>query len=170
MKQGIFLAFFLILIHLNVSGQNLWKVYVFLAEECPVCNYMGKPLSDIAKKYSSDVSFHAVFPLKNSNAKTAQLFKEQYDMMSFETVLDKNQTLAKDLGATVTPEVIVTNMDGEVYYRGRINSAYYAPGKMKHSGIRNDLDEALAALIAGQKVSQPWSPAIGCYITMYASR
>ncbi len=154
----------------TASGQKAWNVYVFLAEECPVCNYMGKPLSALSKKYADDVSFHAVFPVKNSNYKTSQLFKQQYDLLSFETLLDRDQKISKQLGATVTPEVVVTDDQGEVYYRGRINSAYYAPGKMKHSSIKDDLDEVLTSLIRGNIISEPWPSAIGCYITMYATR
>jgi len=170
MKHSLLLAIFLFVLAFNVSGQKRWNAYVFLGEECPICNYMGKPLSAIAKKYADDVTFHAVFPVKNSNYKTSQLFKEQYAMLSFETLLDRDQKLTKQLGATVTPEVVITDAEGDVYYRGRINSAYYAPGKMKHSSIKDDLDEALAALISGKKVSQPWPSAIGCYITMYATK
>lgn len=152
------------------KAQKPWNVYVFLAEECPICNYMGKPLNALAKKYGDDVAFHAVFPVKNSNYKTSQLFKQQYELLSFETILDKDQKITKQLGATVTPEVVITDEQGEIYYRGRINSAYYAPGKMKHSSIRNDLDEALAAVISGKEISEPWPSAIGCYITTYVTR
>ena len=153
-----------------VSAQKEWHVYAFLAEECPICNFMGKPLSSISKKYENNVSFHAVFPVKNSNYKTSQLFKQKYNLLDFETLLDKDQALAKKLGATITPEVIITDDEGNIKYRGRVNSAYYAPGKMKHSSIKHDLDEALAALTSGKEVAQPWPSAIGCYITMYASK
>lgn len=155
---------------LCMQAQATLHAYVFIAEECPICNYMGKPLSEIAKKYGDKVSFHAVFPVRNSNYKTSQLFKQQYDLLSFETLLDKDHQLANKLGATVTPEVVVTDDQGEVLYRGRINSAYYAPGKMKHSSIKNDLDEALASIINGKEAAQPWPPAIGCYITKYATK
>ncbi len=163
---------FLIFLALSIQGmaQKSWHVYVFLAEECPVCNYMGKPLSTIAAKYVDRVDFHAVFPFKNSNYKTSQLFKEQYEILAFETLLDKDHRLTKQLGASVTPEVVITDDTGEVYYRGRINSAYYAPGKMKHSAVKNDLDEALAVLLSGGLVPKPWPTPVGCYITMDASR
>jgi len=151
------------------SAQKDYHVYVFIAEECPICNYMGKPLSLVAKKYEDQVDFHAVFPVKNSNYKTSQLFKQQYDLLSFETILDKDQKLSKQLGASITPEVVVTKPEGEVLYRGRINSAFYAPGKMKHNSIKDDLDLVLANLASGKEVPQPWPPAIGCYITMYAA-
>ena len=166
------LAFLIILFisGINLSAQKAWHVYVFIAEECPICNYMGKPLSELAKKYEGTVSFHAVFPTKNSNYKTAQLFKEQYGMMSFETLLDKDQAWTRKLGASITPEAVITDNTGEILYRGRINNAYYAPGKMKHSSIRPELEDALEMLTSGKKITQPWPPAIGCYITTYASR
>lgn len=170
MGRVFIIGILLLLLQAGIRAQPRLHAYVFIAEECPICNYMGKPLSEIAKKYSDQVSFHAVFPVKNSNYKTSQLFKQQYDLLSFETLLDKNQEIAKKLGATVTPEVVVTDDEGTILYRGRINSAYYAPGKMKHSSIKNDLEEALASIIRGNNVSQPWPSAIGCYITMYATR
>jgi hypothetical protein len=153
---------------LDGMSQSTYDVYVFIGENCPICNFMGKPLAALAGKYEPEVRFHAVFPVRNSNYKTAQLFKEQYGMMSYETLLDKDLTLTRKLGASVTPEVVVTNEAGEVKYRGRINSAYYAPGKMKHSAIKHDLDEALALLLSEKEVPQPWPTPVGCFITMYA--
>jgi thiol-disulfide isomerase/thioredoxin len=163
---------FLVFLALAIQGiaQKSWHVYVFIAEECPVCNYMGKPLSAVAGKYREQVDFHAVFPFKNSNYKTSQLFKEQYGLQAYETLLDKGQVLTKKLGASVTPEVVITNDTGEVFYRGRINSAYYAPGKMKHSSIKDDLDEALSTLLSGKEVPKPWPAPVGCYITMDVQR
>jgi hypothetical protein len=170
MAKFIFVLLLLSFARFDAGAQKAWHVYVFIGEECPICNYMGKPLSLIAEKYKDDVAFHAVFPVKNSNYKTARLFQEQYGLLSFETLLDKDQQLAKKLGATVTPQAVVTNEAGEVVYSGRINNAYYAPGKMKHSSIKNELDEALALLTSGNQVPTPWPSAIGCYITMYATK
>jgi thiol-disulfide isomerase/thioredoxin len=170
MPKTVFTFLVFLCLAIQGSAQKSWHVYVFLAEECPVCNYMGKPLNAVARKYQDQVDFHAVFPFKNSNTKSSQLFKEQYDLMMFETLLDKEHALTKQLGASVTPEVVITNDMGEVYYRGRINSAYYAPGKMKHSSIKDDLDEALSLLLAGREVPGPWPSPVGCYITMDVRR
>ncbi|MDQ3017308.1 MAG: redoxin family protein [Bacteroidota bacterium] len=164
------LALLMTLISLSICAQKDINVYVFIGEECPVCNFMGKPLKLIYDKYQKEADFHIVFPLKNSNYKTSQLFKEQYGLLAFETILDKDQKVTKELGATVTPEVIVTDDTNQVVYRGRINSAYYAPGKMKHSSIKDDLDLALASLISRQPVATPWPAAVGCYITIYAAK
>lgn len=170
MTKSLFIFLLLLMITLQGIAQKSWNVYVFIGEDCPICNYMGKPLSALAEKFEDRVAFHAVFPLKNSNYKTSQLFKQQYEMLSFETLLDKDQSLTRKLGATITPEVIITDNMGVVHYRGRINNAYYAPGKMKHSSIKNDLDEALTTLLSGGSVAQPWPSPVGCYITMNVSR
>ncbi len=163
---GLFMAFFT----LSASAQKDLDVYVFIGEECPVCNFMGKPLRLIYEKYKDQADFHLVFPLKNSTYKTSQLFKEQYGLLAFETILDKDQKITKQLGASVTPEAIITDKAGCIKYRGRINSAYYAPGKMKHNSIKDDLDLALASLLKGQPAATPWPLPVGCYITMYASK
>lgn len=165
------LLFFALLFSLSgLTAQSDWNVYVFIAEECPICNYMGKPLADVSKKYEGKVSFHAVFPLKKTSLKTAQAFKEQYGLLDFETLLDRDHALTRKLGARITPEVVVTDGAGEILYRGRINSAYYAPGKMKHRSIKHDLDEVLGLLTSGKTVAQPWPAAVGCYITMNANQ
>jgi thiol-disulfide isomerase/thioredoxin len=170
MAKSIFLLLAMLLLSFLGIAQKDWQVYVFLAEDCPVCNYMGKPLSDIARKYGDRVGFHAVFPFKNSTYKSSQLFKEQYQLQSYETLLDKDKSLTKKLGASVTPEVVITDDQGNVFYRGRINSAYYAPGKMKHGSVKNDLDEALTLILSGKIVPQPWPTPVGCYITMDAAQ
>ena len=104
MTKTVFAILVFLAMHAHSTAQKVWHVYVFVAEECPVCNYMGKPLSTIATKYQDRVEFHAVFPFKNSNYKTSQLFKEQYEMLTFETLLDKDHSITKQLGASVTPE------------------------------------------------------------------
>lgn len=169
MKSFLFSAIVFFCVFITANGQKSFNVYVFLAEECPVSVYMAKPLTTIAEKYAADVSFHAVFPLKNSSYATAQLFKNDYQLNSFEILLDPDQKLALNMGASITPEAIVTDETGQVVYRGRINSAFYAPGKMKHSAIKNDLDDALSKLVSGNEIPQPWPPAVGCYITMNAN-
>lgn len=142
-------------------------VYVVIAEECPICNYMGRPLARLADKYENEVAFKAVFPLKRSNYKTINQFKTKYGMEKFESILDKDQSLIKELGATVTPEVFITDSSGDVLYQGRISDAYYKPGKINHRSRQNDLDKALQNILQGNAVPKPWPKAVGCFITIY---
>jgi hypothetical protein len=128
---------------------------------------MGKPLSKLANEYEGSVNFYAVFPLRNSNYKTINIFKKKYNMESYESILDRDQSLTKKLGATVTPEAIITDNRGEILYRGRINDAYFAPGKVRHGARNNDLRKAINQLKANKEIKNPWPKAIGCFITFY---
>jgi thiol-disulfide isomerase/thioredoxin len=140
-------------------------VYAFVAEECPISIYMAGALSEIAQSYNSKADFNLVFPLKSSNNKTANLFKTKNKLPLYNIVLDKNQSISKQLGATVTPEVIITDADNKVVYKGRINDAYLEPGKRRHIFGSNDLNNALAMITEGKEFPKPWKNAIGCYIT-----
>jgi hypothetical protein len=149
----------------EVKPQSDYTLYVMIAEECPICNFMGRAMSDIGRDYGDKVNLKLVFPLKMSNYKSIHEFKKKYNLMDYESILDKNQELTRQLKASVTPEAILTNSDGEVFYRGRINDAYSAPGKIRHGAKKQDLRMALDKLLNGSMIDSPWPDAIGCYIT-----
>jgi hypothetical protein len=141
------------------------KVYVVISEECPICIYMSKPLNEIFEKYKSKVDFQLVFPLSLSNYKTMQLYKKKYNLSNIPGYLDEDQSLSKKLGATVTPEAIVENEKGVIVYRGRINDAYYSPGRLRHAANKNDLIDVIEAVLNRKSIATPWPKAVGCYIT-----
>jgi len=147
--------------------QNNYSVYVFIAEKCPISIYMAKPLQEAYKQFGNQVDFYAVFPMKNSSQKSASKFLKEYGLSDFNIKLDKYQGFAKQLEATITPEVVVLNDIGEVVFRGRISDAYRAPGKMKHGPRKNELIKVLDTLTIGEAVPKPWADAVGCYITFH---
>ena len=128
---------------------------------------MGKALSELSENYGEEVSFYAVFPLRNSNYKTVNEFKKKYKMEGYESILDTDQSLTLELGATVTPEVVVTDQNNNILYRGRINDSYYAPGKIRHGSKKNDLKDVLDLALTDKKLPTKWEKAIGCFITFY---
>ena len=169
MKRFLFVTLTLILLLFSILGfsQNKYSVYVFVAEKCPISIYMAKPLQEAFQKYGSEVDFYTVFPMRNSTNETAQKFLEKYKLTDFKIKLDNYQGFARKLGATITPEVIVIDAQGEVAFRGRISDAYKAPGKMKHGVRKNELLTILEKLTNGKEVAQPWAHAVGCYITFH---
>ena len=126
---------------------------------------MAGALSEIAQFYYSKADFNLVFPLKSSNNKTASSFKTKNKLPLYNIMLDKNQHISKQLGATVTPEVIITNAENKIIYKGRINDAYLEPGKRRHIFGSNDLNNALEMITEGKEFPKPWKKAVGCYIT-----
>lgn len=142
------------------------NVFVFVAEECPICIYMTKSLAGISESYSDRANFFLVFPLKSSSLKTATAFKTKSKLADYTVTMDKKQALVKKLGAKITPEVIVTDNSDSILYKGRINDAYLEPGKRRHIYKSHDLSTALSLLVNEKQVPQPWKPAVGCYITI----
>jgi thiol-disulfide isomerase/thioredoxin len=162
-----YLVGLLIILWLSVSsfGQKEYTAYIFMAEDCPVCNYLGKSLKSLSLDYEENVSFVAVFPQKMSNIKTASLFKKKYGLTLFDIEIDYDRTLTNRYNASVTPEVILVDNNDNVLYQGRINDAYAAPGRMRHGSVREDLKLAIEQILNSQEVAKPWPDPIGCYIT-----
>lgn len=146
-------------------GQKDYTVYVFLAEECPVCNFVAKSLSKTSEQFQDQVEFVAVFPQRISNIKTASLFKKKYGMSNFIVEIDKDQIITSKYNASITPEVIVVDKQDNILYQGRINNSYAAPGRMKHGKVIEDLKINLQKIVKNQKIPKPWPEPIGCYIT-----
>ena len=146
-------------------SQSDYSVYVFIAEKCPISIYMAKPLQEAYKQFGDQVDFYTVFPMKNSTDKSARKFLNEYGLADFNIKLDIYQGFAKTLGATITPEIVVLDKEGEIAFKGRISDAYRAPGKMKHGPRKNELITVLELLTSGKSVPKPWAQAVGCYIT-----
>jgi hypothetical protein len=79
-------------------------------------------------------------------------------------LLDPEQTLSKDCGATITPEVVVLSPKGTVLYRGRIDNKYADIGKPRTHVTERDLRDALDAILAGKPVPNPRTEAVGCFL------
>lgn len=147
------------------SQEKKVSVYAFVAEDCPISIFMASSLKSVADIYAAKVNFYLVFPFSTSTNKTATAFKTKNQLTQFITKVDKEQRITKKLGATVTPEVVITGTDETILYQGRINDAYAQPGKRKHIYTSNDLAAALENISNGREMPKPWKHAVGCYIT-----
>ena len=78
--------------------------------------------------------------------------------------LDTARALADQAQATVTPEAAVFDRDGRLRYHGRIDDRYSDFGVDRPVPTTHDLDDALAAVLAGRTVAHPEAKAVGCAI------
>ena len=148
-----------------MTGQTNYTAYVFMAEECPVCNYLGKTLNRLSAEYSDEVKFVAVFPQRRSHIKSASQFKKKYDLNLFTIKIDHDRVITDRYNASATPEVVLVNNKDEILYQGRVNDSYAAPGRMRHGKVTEDLEIAIQNAIANRITTKPWPDPIGCYIT-----
>jgi peroxiredoxin len=81
----------------------------------------------------------------------------------FPYLQDETQEIAKIYGATKTPHVYILSREGDefvVKYVGAIDDNSNEPELVKNKYVENALEQ----LLAGQKVSVPFTKAVGCSI------
>jgi hypothetical protein len=87
---------------------------------------------------------------------------------ALQVVADRTQSLARGVGATVTPEGAVLRLDGrggfERLYLGRVNDLYAAIGRRRAQPTAHDLREAMRAATSGATIATPWPKPVGCFI------
>jgi hypothetical protein len=64
----------------------------------------------------------------------------------------------------VTPEVAVFSSQGKMIYHGRIDDRFVEFGRMRPAPTTHELEDAIAAVMAGKAVPNPSAPAVGCAI------
>ena len=80
--------------------------------------------------------------------------------MKYAYVVDETSEVAREFGATRTPEAYVFDADGKLVYHGAIDDNAHEPGKVK---VRY-LDAALKSMTAGKTVATAETKALGCSI------
>jgi peroxiredoxin/mono/diheme cytochrome c family protein len=148
----------------SLRGKNA-TVVVFVSFDCPVSNSYAAELNELAKTHAEKgVSVVLVCPTdepREDVAKSAATAKPAMPVLH-----DAKKELARGLKATVTPEVFLLDAEGVVRYRGRIDDAYSAKLKRNPSITSRDLNDALAAVLAGKPVVSAVTKAVGCEIDL----
>ena len=153
-------------LHAQKEDVNLKAyLYIFLEEECPMCQYYSLTLKELHATYAKQgIQFVGLFPFADSRLDKIQAFKEKYQF-PFELKLDENQALARLFEARITPEVVLTNAEGEIKYRGRIDNAYDRPGRRRRVISSHELADAMDAILAGRDPEISRTQAVGCFIS-----
>ncbi|MFO0947953.1 MAG: redoxin family protein [Planctomycetota bacterium] len=146
----------------DLSRCRIW-VIAFLGTECPLGNLYVPELSRLYGEYGPrGVGFLAVNSNRGDDGEKVSRHAKSFGI-PFPVLLDPEQRLADQLGATRTPEVVVVNEKGRTYYRGRIDDRFGYVHR-RSEPTRRDLEEALAEILAGRPVTYPSTEAVGCLI------
>jgi len=144
-------------------GDKKAVVLFFVSPFCSTTKSFMKEINQITADYSDRVVVYLVHSdpeITNDVAKEHAMLSE----VKATVLLDKEQALAKQVQAKITPEAVVTGPDGKTLYQGRINDLYLGPTKRQRAATTKDLRDALDAIIAGNPVPSPQEPAQGCKI------
>ena len=139
-------------------------VFLFVGTDCPISNRYAPKVRQLFDALTShDVVFWLVYPNPSDSldAIRAHLAAFAYPDRALR---DPQHALVKEAQVMVTPEAAVYDNHGQLAYRGRIDDRYVSLGVERPAPTHQDLEEAIAAVLAGKRVSAPVTQAVGCFI------
>ena len=139
------------------------RVLIFTTTDCPISNRYAPEIQRLATKFDGQATFVLVYPVPSDSPEMIREHKKKF-AYSLESIRDADQKLVKKTGVTVTPEVAVMVGDHMVY-RGRIDDRYVELGRERPQPNQRDLESTLDALIAGKRVTQRETRAVGCILS-----
>ncbi|MFZ1750929.1 MAG: hypothetical protein WAU01_12085 [Saprospiraceae bacterium] len=164
MLKCFLLAFLFCCQSYGSSCRDSITVYIFLLDECRICQEIAPELNAIYTEYKDNFAFQGLFPNFISKKPGIEIFKQKYHI-DFPLKTDYFKSMAKKLHATVLPEVIIYNESKDkVLYQGAINDLFISPGKRRHSVSHHYLRDALQALATGKGEFIASSSPVGCFI------
>ena len=145
--------------HLNTLIKQGSVVFVFLSAECPVAQRYAMRLKRINSEfYKKQVSIVGVYSNENDSVDDVKAYITRAEF-TFPIVKDTDGSLARHLGATMTPQAHLVDTSGVLRYRGPIDDNRYET-RVKH----NYLKDALVAVLNRKLVIVKETPAFGCTI------
>jgi tetratricopeptide (TPR) repeat protein len=144
--------------------RNLATAYVFATTDCPIANRYAPEIGRLSAEFSTQgIDFRLVYvnPRESDEATRAHASKFGYTMPLLH---DREHSLVKRLGITVTPEVAIVGGGGGLLYRGRIDDRYADIGIDRQTPTRRDFADALTAVVAGRPIATPTTRAVGCIV------
>ena len=149
-------------------GEKKAYVLVFVDSGCPLVPKYLQLLSRLEKTYrDKGVQFVGVNSGPNDTIVVMATQAVEFGV-EFPFVKDIDCKVADAVGATHTPHVVVLDATKTLRYRGRIDDQY-RPGGQRSEPTRNDLVEAIDAVLTGKEVAVTTTPIDGCEITRPAT-
>jgi peroxiredoxin len=138
-------------------------VVVFTGTQCPIAQFYAVRLCEMQRELAPlGVQFLAVFSNAQDSADDVARYAQERKL-PFPALSDPGQKVADRFGAKRTPEAFLLDANGVVRYRGQIDDRY-GVGADRGGPTRNDLQEAIAELLAGKAVRVPCTRVAGCII------
>jgi thioredoxin-related protein len=139
-------------------------VYFFMVPDCPFAQFYTMSVNQVYSVYrSKDFQFYGIVPGDLYTLDEIDSFKTQYNFLP-EILIDKTYSLAKKYNVKVVPQVVVTDVNGVVFYTGKIDDQAILAGQKKYQPTQFYLLDALKNISLGKPVKVKKTNAVGCYI------
>jgi hypothetical protein len=151
---------------LNVfKPSGVANVLFFISSDCPISNSYAPTIQKICAGYENQgVRCTLLYEDIGVDRRSITKHLDEFAYRGIPAAIDADQKIATYAKATVTPEAVVVDRNGETRYRGRIDNFYADLGKPRQQVTQHDLADALNAVLTGKPVLHPETRALGCYI------
>jgi hypothetical protein len=152
----------------DISAQPGWKAVYFWSSACPCVAACQKySFLPLATHYQGKLQIYAVvsgqYDLNMPRPKLSALIAAQH--LPYSVLLDSDHSVAKNLGALVTPQVFLLDPQNHIVFSGMPDDSRRYLDLKGHSGITQSyLGRAIAEVLAGKPVTEPHSQIEGCII------
>jgi hypothetical protein len=139
-------------------------VIIFVGIDCPISNAYAPQINRLCEQYQAKkVAFFLVHCDADVTNEAAAKHAKDFGY-TCPILMDRKHQLARQLGATITPEAAVVTHDGKVLYCGRIDDWFVSLGKQRKDPTTHELRDAIEAALAGKDLAVSRTTAIGCSI------
>jgi hypothetical protein len=146
------------------DDESAATVILFTRSDCPISNRYAPTVKKLYESYEPrDVRFYLVYVDPQEKPEDIRRHFQEFGYPC-PAVRDPAHVLVAATGATITPEAVVFDSQREIVYRGRIDDLYADFGQSRGEATTHELADAIEATLAGQRVPQPVTEAVGCPI------
>lgn len=138
-------------------------VVAFLGTECPLMQYYGPRLQELASKYEGKgVAVIGINANRQDSLTELGHFARQAKI-EFPLLKDPSNKIADQFQASRTPEVFVLDKERVIRYQGRIDDQFTV-GIQRKSADHSFLTDAIETLLKGEKPAKDYVEPVGCLI------
>lgn len=137
---------------------------VVMCNHCPYVQAVDDRINTLARDYAGRCDVVGInpndaeaYPEDGFEAMQARAAAKGY---AFPYLHDPDQSVARAFGAVCTPDFFLYGPDRRLAYRGRLDDSWREPSAV----TRQDLREALDAVLAGRPPHPEQKPSMGCSI------
>ncbi|MBT1710932.1 redoxin domain-containing protein [Fulvivirgaceae bacterium PWU5] len=138
-------------------------VWVFLAVDCPISQKYISELRRMDSVYTAHkLRVRGIVPGK-INPNEVKTFVDEY-AIKFPVSIDRDFTDVRRFHATITPEAILVDRQGQILYQGAIDNWFFDLGKYRQRVTEHYLQDAIDAALQGKTPTVRKTEAVGCII------
>lgn len=147
---------------LSDSGKPVF--YHFFNFDCPCSKFNIAEFRQLYRAYKADMTFIVVVSADKPRSSMKEVFKNKYNL-DLEVLTDTDGSIARKFGIYATPQAVIVESGGRIFYKGNYNLARYCT-------VKNTRFAAMAIedILSGK--DQPGfmsyiRPPYGCLISSY---